>query len=92
MSHHGGEGDAGGLRRQDDGDTAHVEAAAELVRDVLQKLGVHPVVQEAVHLDDVAGQDLALLYDAILQLPHMRSPPMFLKLYFCAARPRNSEI
>ena len=82
VSHHGGEGDAGGLRRQDDGDTAHVEAATELVRDVLQKLGVHPVVQEAVHLDDVAGEDFALPYDAILQLLHMRSPPMFLSCIF----------
>ena len=67
--------DAAGLRRQNDRDLAGVEMLGELVRNVLEQTGVNAVVEETVHLDDVAGQDSALAADALLKKLHGITPP-----------------
>ena len=67
--------DAAGLRRQNDRDLAGVEILGELVRNVLEQTGVDAVVEETVHLDDVAGQDSALAADALLKKLHGITPP-----------------
>ena len=78
LGHDGGQGDAGGLRREDHGDFIHVEVLAELLGDVGHQLRVDAVIQKAVHLDDVAGQHLAFLHDAVLQFLHVFRPPCVL--------------
>ena len=70
LGHDGGQGDAAGLGGEDHGDLVHVEVLAELLGDVVHQLRVDAVVQEAVHLDDVAGQHLALFHNAVLQFLH----------------------
>ena len=70
MGHDGGQGDAAGLGGEDHGDLVHVEVLAELLGDVVHQFGVNAVVQEAIHLDDVAGQHLALFHDAVFQFLH----------------------
>ena len=71
----GRERDAAGLRRQNDGDLAGVEILGKLVRNVLKQTGIDAVVEKAVHLDDVAGQDFALAADALLKKLHGITPP-----------------
>ena len=70
--HHGGQGDAAGLGGEDHGHLVHVKVAAKLLGDVLHQLCVNAVVQKAVHFDNVAGQYLALLGNAVLQFLHKR--------------------
>ena len=77
------QGDAAGLGGEDHGDIAHVEQAGEFVGDPAHQGGVHPVVQEAVNLDDAAGQDPALAEDAFFQLLHGVTPFLFRYVY-CA--------
>ena len=67
---HRGQRDAAGLRRQHHGDVLHIEILGELIGQLAHKGGVHPVIQETVHLDDVAGQDLTFPADALLQQFH----------------------
>ena len=58
--------DAAGLSGEDHGDLIHVEMLAELLGDMSHQFRVDAVIQEAVHLNDVAGQHLALFDDALL--------------------------
>ena len=76
--HDGGKGDAAGLRGEDHGDIVHVEELPKFLGDVIHQLRVDAVVQKAVHLDDVAGQHLALFHDAVFQLLHEKLPPYLL--------------
>ena len=79
VGHDGGQGDAAGLGGEDHGHLIHVEVLAELRGDVIHQVRVDAVVQKAVHLDDVAGQHLALFHDALFQFLHGNFP---LDLYF----------
>ena len=65
-----GERDAAGLRRQHDGDLAGIKILGELVCDILEQTGVDAVVEKTVDLDDIAGQDLALAPDTLLNQLH----------------------
>ena len=82
LGHDGGQGDTAGLGGEDHGDIIHVEVLAELLGNVVHQLRVDAVVQEAVHLNDVAGQDLALFPDAFLQFLHWLVPPVSL-IFLC---------
>ena len=54
------------------------------------QFGVHPVVEKTVHLDDVAGQDLALLPDALLEQLHYNHP--FSKKCLCENFCRSGSV
>ena len=47
---------------------------AEFIGNVGHQLCVNPVIQKAVHLDDVAGQHSPLGHDAVFQFLHTRVP------------------
>ena len=66
LGYDGGQCDAAGLSGEDHGDLVHVEMLAELLGDMSHQFRVDAVIQEAVHLNDVAGQHLALFDDALL--------------------------
>ncbi|SCI96105.1 Uncharacterised protein [uncultured Blautia sp.] len=70
VGHDGGQGDAAGLGGEDHGDLVHIEVFAELLCDMVHQLRVDAVVQKTIHLDDVAGQHLALFHDAVFQFLH----------------------
>ncbi len=71
VGHDGGQGDAAGLGGEDHGDLVHIEMFAEFLGDMAHQLRVDAVVQKTVHLNDVAGQNLALLDDALFQFLHI---------------------
>ena len=72
---HGGcQSDAAGLGSEDHGHVVHIEILAEFLSDAAQQAGINPMVQKAVHLNDVAGQNLALFYNALFQLLHIHIP------------------
>ena len=79
--HSGGQSDAAGFCREDHGDLVHIKILAEFLSDPGQQSGVDTVVQETVHLDDIAGQNLALFYDPLLQLLHLVLPLCAFYLY-----------
>ena len=70
VGHDGGQGDAAGRGGEDHGDLVHIEVFAELLCDMVHQLRVDAVVQKAIHLDDVAGQDLAFAANAFLEQFH----------------------
>ena len=65
----------------DHGYLVHIKMLAEFLSDPGQQSGVDAVVQETVHLDDIAGQNLALFYDPLLQLLHLVLPLCAFYLY-----------
>ena len=81
-SHSGGQSNAAGFCREDHGDLVHIKILAEFLSDPGQQSGVDAVVQETVHLDDIAGQNLALFYDPLLQLLHLVLPLCAFYLYY----------
>ena len=70
VGHDGGQGDAAGLGGENHGDLIHIEIFAEFLGNMAQQLRVDAVVQKTIHLDDVAGQHLALFHDAVFQFLH----------------------
>ena len=66
-----GKSNAAGLGGENHGDLIHIEIFAEFLGNMAQQLRVDAVVQKTVHLNDVAGQNLALLDDALFQLLHI---------------------
>ena len=63
--HEGGDADAGGFDGQHLGDGAVAEAALEFTADLLHQGDVHLMVQEAVHLQHIAGLDDAVFQDSL---------------------------
>ena len=54
----GSQSNAAGLRREYQGDLAGIKAFFEFLRDLLHQLRIHTMVEEAIHLHNVAGKDL----------------------------------
>ena len=79
---HAGDGDAGGFDREDLVDAGPVKNAAELRPDRIQKFHIQLVVQKAVHLEHVAGPDLALLPDTLFQQLHNAAFPLSVSFIF----------
>jgi len=65
-----GKSNAAGLGGENHGDLIHIEIFAEFLGNMAQQLRVDAVVQKTIHLDDVAGQHLALFHDAVFQFLH----------------------
>ena len=70
MGADGGQCDAAGFRRQNQRHLAQVKMMGKFVGDVLHQLCVNAMVQKSVYLDDVAGQNLTLFENALLELLH----------------------
>ena len=68
----GSESDAAGLCGQHHRDILDVKIFGKFLRHGAHQGGVHAVVQESVHLDDIAGEHAALLQDTLFQLLHRR--------------------
>jgi len=63
---HGGQCDTAGFGGQHHRGLTGIEILSKFVRDIAQQLGVYPVVQKTVDLDDITRQHLALAADAFL--------------------------
>ena len=50
-------------------------AFVELFSDLGEKCHVDAVVEEAIHLEDIAGEDFSVLANAVFQQFHWRLPP-----------------
>jgi len=70
LCHKGGNADAGGLNGHDLGDGLVRKAALELPADLLHQCDIHLVIQEAVHLQNVAGLYNAVLHNSLFQKVH----------------------
>src|SRR5699024_1816718 len=69
----GSQSNAAGLRREYQGDLAGIKAFFEFLRDLLHQLRIHTMVEEAIHLHNVAGKDLPLFHDALFHKLHVFS-------------------
>ena len=67
---HAGDGDARRLDGDDLVDAVAAEDAVELGADGVQQLHIQLMIQKAVHLQHIAGPDLTLAQDALLQQFH----------------------
>ena len=69
---HAGDGNAGCLNGENLVDAVVLEDAVELLTDLVQQVYVQLVIQKAIHLQDIAGTNLPLLHNALLQKFHLR--------------------
>lgn len=69
---HAGNGNAGCLNGENLVDAVVLEDAVELLTDLVQQVYVQLVIQKAIHLQDIAGTNLPLLHNALLQKFHLR--------------------
>ena len=63
---HGGQCDTAGFGGQHHRGLAGIKILGKFVRDIAQQLGVYPVIEKSVNLNDIARQHLALATDAFL--------------------------
>ena len=70
LGHKAGDTDAGSLDGQHLGDVLIRETAVKFPSDLLQQRHIHLVIEEAVHLQHIAGLDDAVLHDPFFQKIH----------------------
>ena len=86
VGHYGGQCDAGGLRGENHSHLIHIEVFAKLHGNMFHEFRINAVVQKTIHLNNVAGQNLALFYNALPQLLHGKLPLSFLSFQVCLCR------
>ena len=66
------DGNAGRLDGEDLIDAVVFENAIELLTDLIQQFNIQLVVQKAVDFENIAGTNLPLLHNTLLQKFHLR--------------------
>ena len=69
---HAGDGNAGCLDGKNLVDAVVFENAIELLTDLIQQFNIQLVVQKAVDFENIAGTNLPLLHNTLLQKFHLR--------------------
>ena len=69
---HAGNGNAGCLNGENLVDAVVLEDAVKLLTNLVQQVYVQLVIQKAIYLQDIAGTNLPLLHNALLQKFHLR--------------------
>ena len=69
---HAGDGNAGRLDGKNLVDAVVFENAIELLTDLIQQFNIQLVVQKAVDFENIAGTNLPLLHNTLLQKFHLR--------------------
>ena len=72
-------GNAGGLNGQNLIDTGIGIKPCKFLGHLAQEGGIDLLIQEGTHLEDTAGQDLALFQDFLFHCLHMQNAPFQIK-------------